>query len=221
MNSSIHQSAHRAIRRPARRPVGLRRGFTLLELLIAISVLSIISIIAWRGLDSLIATRARLNPEVDDVRALLTAFGQLERDLNHIASPTLFVLRANPLVVQMANDGPVLEIVRVAPAADEVASAIQHVYYRVVDGVLVRRATAPLRSIGPLDVEKMSTARMLESVKSMRIRVWQQGLGWVPPGTRGMGAPQQPDQTQQPPQGIEVTVERFDGKLYRRVLLAG
>ena len=38
------------------------RGFTLLELLVAISVLSVVSIIAWRGLDSLVATRERLEP---------------------------------------------------------------------------------------------------------------------------------------------------------------
>ncbi|HKO67401.1 MAG TPA: prepilin-type N-terminal cleavage/methylation domain-containing protein, partial [Burkholderiaceae bacterium] len=35
----------------------LSRGFTLLELLVAITVLSIVSMIAWRGLDSLVATR--------------------------------------------------------------------------------------------------------------------------------------------------------------------
>ena len=38
------------------------RGFTLLELLVAISVLSVVSVIAWRGLDSLVATRERLEP---------------------------------------------------------------------------------------------------------------------------------------------------------------
>ena len=38
----------------------LSRGFTLLELLVAITVLSIVSMIAWRGLDSLVATRERL-----------------------------------------------------------------------------------------------------------------------------------------------------------------
>jgi general secretion pathway protein J len=198
-----------------------RNGFTLLELLVAISVLSIVSIIAWRGLDSLVMTRARLNPEVDDVRALLTAFGQLERDLNHVASPTLFALRANPVVVQATLDGQMLEIVRVAPAADEVATAIQQVYYRVVDGVLVRRATPPQRSLDPLDAETLSTARLLGSVREMRVRVWLQGLGWVTPGTQGMGPPQSPEQQMQPPQGIEVTVERTDGKSYRRVLLVG
>ena len=61
------------------------RGFTLLELLVAITVLSIVSLIAWRGLDSLVHTRERLQPEAEQVRELLVAFGQVERDLAQVA----------------------------------------------------------------------------------------------------------------------------------------
>src|SRR5262249_27202476 len=64
-----------------RTPRARLAGFTLLELLIAISVLATVSMIAWRGLDTLVSTRARLEPEGEQVRALLTAFGQLDRDL--------------------------------------------------------------------------------------------------------------------------------------------
>ncbi|HEY4039755.1 MAG TPA: prepilin-type N-terminal cleavage/methylation domain-containing protein, partial [Burkholderiaceae bacterium] len=55
---------------PAARDGG--SGFTLVELLVAISIMSIVAIIAWRGLSALVATRDRLGPEADDVRALLT-----------------------------------------------------------------------------------------------------------------------------------------------------
>jgi prepilin-type N-terminal cleavage/methylation domain-containing protein len=78
-------------------------GFTLLELLVAITVLSIVSLIAWRGLDALVATRERLEPEVDEIRALLTVFGQMERDLAHIVQPTFLGLRESPLVARVAD----------------------------------------------------------------------------------------------------------------------
>ena len=68
------------------------RGFTLLELLVAITVLSIVSMIAWRGLDSLVSTRERLEPEVDDMRSLLTTFGQMERDLTQVTNPAFLGL---------------------------------------------------------------------------------------------------------------------------------
>ncbi|GIL04014.1 prepilin-type N-terminal cleavage/methylation domain-containing protein [Betaproteobacteria bacterium PRO7] len=194
------------------------RGFTLLELLIAISVLSLVSIIAWRGLDTLVTTRERLAPEGDDVRALLTAFGQLERDLAHVANPTLFALASNPVQVRLATSGQVLEIVRIAPPDESGALAVQQVFYRVDDGALLRQATPATRALRPVEAAEFSNVRLLGNVRAMRVRLWQPGPGWVAPGQAG---PQPPGQAAVPPQGIEVNVERTDGKTYRRVLLVG
>jgi general secretion pathway protein J len=194
------------------------RGFTLLELLIAISVLSLVSIIAWRGLDTLVTTRERLAPEGDDVRALLTAFGQLERDLAHVASPTLFALASNPVQVRLATSGPVLEILRIAPPDESGALAVQQVFYRVDDGALLRQATPATRALGPVEAAEFSNVRLLGAVKSMRVRLWLPGAGWVEPG---QAVPQQPGPGVALLQGIEVSVERADGKTYRRVLLVG
>ena len=80
----------------------------------AITVLSIVSMIAWRGLDSLVATRERLEPEVDDVRSLLTAFGQMERDLTQVANPAFLGLITSPLNIGVADGGQVIELARVA-----------------------------------------------------------------------------------------------------------
>lgn len=194
------------------------RGFTLLELLIAISVLSLVSIIAWRGLDTLVTTRERLGPEGDDVRALLTAFGQLERDLAHVANPTLFALASNPVQVRLATSGQVLEIVRIAPPDESGALAVQQVFYRVDDGALLRQATPATRALRPVEAAEFSNVRLLGNVRAMRVRLWQPGPGWVAPGQAG---PQPPGQAATPPQGVEVDVERTDGKTYRRVLLVG
>jgi general secretion pathway protein J len=199
---------------------GPNRGFTLLELLIAISVLSLVSIIAWRGLDTLVTTRERLTPEGDEVRALLTAFGQLERDLAQVTSPALFGLTATPVNVRLATDGQVLEILRIAPPDEGGATAVQRVFYRVDDGTLLRQATPAMRAIGSLDAADFSNARLLGSVKSLRIRTWQPG-GWVAPGQGAEQRPLAPGQAPAPPPGIEVSVERADGKTFRRVLLVG
>ncbi len=193
-------------------------GFTLLELLIAISVLSLVSIIAWRGLDTLVATRERLAPEGDDVRALLTAFGQLERDLAHVADPTLFALASNPVQVRLATGGQVLEIVRIAPPDESGALALQQVFYRIDDGALLRQATPATRVFAPVEAEQFSNVRLLGAIKAMRVRLWQPGAGWVAADQSG---PQSPGRAATPPQGVEVSVERADGKTYRRVLLVG
>lgn len=200
-----------------------RAGFTLLELLIAISVLAVVSLIAWRGLDTLVATRARLAPEVEDVRALLAAFGQLERDLARTINPSLFAADGPPLVVTTVGGAPALSITRVAPESIDGASAVQVIGYRVDGGVLVRSASVPLRRRGALAAEEITHVRLLDDVKSMRVRLWRDGQGWYDPLAPGAGAP--PSAPGGPPQlvppGVEVTLERGDGKSFRRVLLVG
>ena len=202
------------------------RGFTLLELLVAITVLSIVSMIAWRGLDSLVATRERLEPEVDDVRSLLTAFGQMERDLTQVANPAFLGLITSPLNIGVADGGQVIELARVASPVADRATEVQTVFYRVVDGMLVRQATPPLPAFERADAENFETARLMGQVQSIAVRVWQVPTGWVSPfnpdasGTQPTGT-QPTARSPAVPPGIEVTVLRTDGKQFRRVFLVG
>jgi general secretion pathway protein J len=205
------------------------RGFTLLELLVAITVLSIVSMIAWRGLDSLVATRERLEPEADDVRSLLTAFGQMERDLTQVTNPAFLGLTTSPLNIGVADGGQVIELERVASPVADRATEVQTVFYRVVDGMLVRQATPPLPAFERANAENFETARLMGQVQSIAVRVWQVPTGWVSPfnpdasGTLSTGTqPTQPSaRSSAVPPGIEVTVLRTDGKQFRRVFLVG
>jgi len=202
------------------------RGFTLLELLVAITVLSIVSMIAWRGLDSLVATRERLEPEVDDVRSLLTAFGQMERDLTQVTNPAFLGLTTSPLNIGVADGGQVIELARVASPVADRATEVQTVFYRVVDGTLVRQATPPLPAFDRANAENFETARLMGNIQSISVRVWQVPSGWVSPfnpdasGTQPAGT-QPTARTQAVPPGIEVTLLRTDGKQFRRVFLVG
>ncbi len=194
------------------------RGFTLLELLVAITVLSIVSMIAWRGLDSLVATRERLEPEVDDVRSLLTSFGQMERDLTQVTNPAFLGLATSPLNFGVADGGQVIELARIASPVADRATEVQTVFYRVVDGSLVRQATPPLPAFDRARAESFETARLMGNVQSISVRVWQVPAGWVSPFNPDASATQ--PQLQAPP-GIEVTLLRTDGKRFRRVFLVG
>ena len=199
------------------------RGFTLLELLVAISVLSVVSVIAWRGLDSLVATRERLEPEVDETRAMLVTFGQMERDLSQVVNPDFLGLASSPLSVRPVDGATMIEVARVAAAVPDRATEVQTVYYRVVDGTLVRQATPPLPQFQPSNSEGIENARLMGNVRSMDVRVWRTGVGWVLPGenTEGTAAPGAPSPAgrNQPAPGIEVTLTRTDGRIYRRVFL--
>lgn len=218
-------------RGPCLKPAGA--GFTLLELLVAITVLSIVSMIAWRGLDSLVSTRERLEPEVDEVRALLTTFGQMERDLTQITNPVFLGLATSPLNVRVVDGAQLIEIARVASPVADRATEVQTVFYRVVDGALMRQATPALPAFARTDSENFETARLLGNVQSMSVRLWQAPAGWVTPAEYD-GTPQVPvlpplpgalpvrtTQTTPAAPGVEVTLLRTDGKTFRRVFLVG
>ncbi|MFN3566613.1 MAG: type II secretion system protein GspJ, partial [Burkholderiaceae bacterium] len=138
--------------------------------------------------------------------------------LAQVANPTLFALASDPVQVRLATGGPVLEIVRIAPPDDSGALAIQRIFYRVDDGALLRQATPATRALRPFEASEFSNVRLLRDVRAMRVRVWRPDAGWVDPGQPG---PQPPGQAVGPLQGVEVSVDRADGKTYRRVLLVG
>jgi general secretion pathway protein J len=190
------------------------RGFTLLELLVAITVLAFVSLIAWRGLDSLAHTRERLEPEADEVRALLVAFGQLERDLAQVVKPSFVPISGAPLFVRDGESAG-FEMLRLAPAVPGAPSAVQRVIYELRSGQLMRSASLPTDTLGTTTAGSMSSTSLLTDVQSLRVRVWQPGRGWTPPDAATSTAPRGL------PPGLEVTVERADGRQYRRVLLVG
>jgi general secretion pathway protein J len=196
------------------------RGFTLLELLVAIGVLSVVSVIAWRGLDSLVSTRERLEPEVDETRAMLVAFGQMERDLSQVANPAFLGLGLSPVNVRPADGAMMIEIARVAVPVPDRATEVQTVYYRVVDNALVRQSTPPLPTFQRTGSEEFENARLMEKVQAMDVRIWQTGVGWILPGdaANAPGAPPASGPGSLIP-GLEVTLTRTDGRKYRRVFL--
>jgi general secretion pathway protein J len=199
------------------------RGFTLLELLVAITVLSLVSMIAWRGLDSLVTTRERLEPEADDVRALLTTFGQMERDLALVTNPKFIGLTASPITVSTSDGATMLQLARIAPAAPDRPTEVQTVTYRIVDGTLVRQASPALGAFQRVEPEQLETARVLGKVKLMQVRTWSAGAGWVDPNVPQQDAapPTQSPNTNAVVPGIEVTLERDNGATFRRVILVG
>jgi general secretion pathway protein J len=189
-------------------------GFTLLELLVAIAVLSLVSLIAWRGLDSLVHTRERLQPRAEEVRELLVAFGQIERDLAQVVNTSFVPIPSAPVVVRPGTPAG-FEMVRFAPVIEGSPNALQQVIYEVRAGRLVRLSSLPSLAIGAPTAAELVETPLLADVQALQVRVWQPGRGWAPPEAASSSNPRAA------PAGLEVTVERTDGRQYRRVLLVG
>jgi general secretion pathway protein J len=64
------------------------RGFTLIELLVAISILAIVAVLGWRGLDGIVRARIALTEQMEVTRGMQLAFAQMQSDCEHWPSPT-------------------------------------------------------------------------------------------------------------------------------------
>lgn len=62
-----------------------QRGFTLVELLVALALMALMAAMSWRGLDGMVGAQKRLSQHSDDVLALQTALAQWGADLDALA----------------------------------------------------------------------------------------------------------------------------------------
>jgi general secretion pathway protein J len=189
-------------------------GFTLLELLVAVTILAVVAVMAWRGLSSLTTTRERLEPQNDAVRAVLAGFGQLERDLAQVPTNARLFALPGPAVRVLAVDGrTTLQILRLADAPDgSRAAATQTIFYRVADGALQRQSAPPQHYYLAETTAALSSVALVPQVDEMQVRVWRNSVGWITPAS---------DADTSGTVGVEVRLLRHDGTTLRRVFAVG
>jgi general secretion pathway protein J len=163
-------------------------GFTLVELLVAITVLAIVAVLGWRGLDSIVRARVALNADLAETRGLQLAFAQMQSDCRHIVDANDIGRRPT-----LAAEAGRLTLVRTVFAENQ-PSRVQVVAYRLRDGVLTRRESIATRDLRQLDndwnaalgeSEIGPAVTMQKDVEQMPIRYWSDNDGWRP----GAGTP--------------------------------
>ena len=61
------------------------RGFTLIEVLVAIAIMALMSLMAWRGIDGMLRTQSSMQTRADDIRTLQAGLAQWQTDLDQMA----------------------------------------------------------------------------------------------------------------------------------------
>lgn len=96
--------------RPAHRGQGRYAGFTLVEVLVALAVMALMAVLAWRGIDGMHRAQAQTRAYSDDVYALQAGLAQWATDLDAVTQWLA--------VGGIEFDGRVVRLTRQYPAVD-------------------------------------------------------------------------------------------------------
>jgi general secretion pathway protein J len=157
-------------------------GFTLVELLVAITILAIVAVLGWRGLDGIVRARIALNEQLNQTRSMQLTFAQLQSDCGHIVKS-----KTVPGRQILFQDDTRLTLVRTVLLENQ-PTQLEVVSYRLKDGVLTRRESRTTRNLDELDQLEMAATNdadnsqevvMLSGVRAMNARVWVPNSGWA------------------------------------------
>ncbi|WP_176039801.1 PulJ/GspJ family protein [Burkholderia stabilis] len=153
------------------------RGFTLIEMLVAITLLAVIALLSWRGLDATIRGRDDIASNLAQTRLLGRYFSQLQFDLTNLVMPDEVFgppLRIRPDELVMVRHlgvggGP---------------THMQVVRYRLTGRELVRSASQPLASLAEVDdalhhMDAFARVVVSNDARSMQLSVWIPPDGWT------------------------------------------
>lgn len=129
-----------------RRPFARRRtaGFTLVELLVALSVLALVALLSWRGIDGMARAQEQTRARNDEIAALQTGLAQWIADLDAV------VEQQQPQVAPIDWDGRALRITRrnAQGEADGLRVVAWSQAARVAGSRWLRWESPPLRTRG-------------------------------------------------------------------------
>ncbi|MEQ1581956.1 MAG: type II secretion system minor pseudopilin GspJ, partial [Steroidobacteraceae bacterium] len=199
-----------------------QRGFTLLEILIAVAIFTIVGAMAMGGYNELSRQSATVEANMERVRAVQGAVMRLSQDFGELEPRPIRESVGDGTQGALKADGVALELVSLTRSgwtntAGVQRSTLQRVTYRVQDGKLYRDHWAVLDRT--LAVEPQ-TVQLLDKVTSVKLRFMDQSRAWREawPGSGAAG----PQAQRSRPLAVEVTLELEDwGSIVRLVEVAG
>ena len=208
-----------------------RRGFTLVEVLVALLIMAVIAAMGWQGVASMVRSRDIGAAASERTLRLSALVGQWEQDLGAVYD--------SPQVPGVSFDGSALRVARRAEGG------VQIVVWALRQGVWQRWASPVVSHNGELQQawlasqqlqgQEAGQLRLLDGVSEWQVYFWR-GQGWsnaqssgnvvaTAPSQGASGAvitnpatPNAPPRTQLPT-GVRLQIDLPEGRLLRDVAL--
>ncbi|MDT7837594.1 prepilin-type N-terminal cleavage/methylation domain-containing protein [Aquabacterium sp. OR-4] len=219
------------LRPPRRLPAARGRGFTLVEVLVALFIMAVIAGIGWQGIATMARSREVADEATQRTLRLSALVGQWEQDLQAVYD--------SPLVPGLAFDGGTLRLVRrvdgqgAAGGVQVVAWTLRSEVWRRWAGPVVQRSDALQQAwmaSFQLQGPEPGQLRLLDGVSAWQVYFWR-GQGWsnaqstgdlsvvTPPATGASGATATTARTRLPG-AVRMQLTLPEGMLTRDVQLA-
>lgn len=205
------------------------RGFTLLELIIAISIFAVVSVMSYTGLSNALTTRDHTEQAADRLVAVQQAYTILQRDLEQAVARDVRdnFGDARPGMAGGANQQALIEFSRTGwrNPVNRPRSHLQRVAYRLENGRLIRMSwsaldrapdSAPLEQV-LLEGVDAAEVRFLAPATAAGATAESAWLNYWPPETSGTPPPVTPL-----PRAVEVGLDLQDwGRVTRLFRVSG
>ena len=198
---------------PRLMPTRAARGFTLLELLVAVSIFAVLAVLSYGSVRHMLSLDDGLQRATHRYEALRFAVVMMEQDLGAIAPRSVrdALGEAEP-ALRAGLKGELLTFTRRVPDSGHLdgSSALRRVRYRVADGSLYRDVWEVLDRTPDTSFRSQ---RLLRDVKSLKLRFFEGG-SWVEFWPRDDNELSQNEL----PRGVEFTLEFNNALTLKRVI---
>ncbi len=196
-----------------------RNGFTLIEIIVAVAIMALVSVIAYRGLSAMLTARERIASENERLRDLAQAMARIDADFSAVVDRSI---RDSYGVEKAAfigapdgleEAGAAVVMTRMgAPAHAGKLADLQRIGYRVKEGRL-ELLSWPALDQAPRATPNPST--LLENVSRIELRYLDGQNRWQnkwPQLTVGGGPPESL------PRGVQLVLTMASGASYTRTI---
>ncbi len=126
------------------------RGFTLIELMVAISIFAVLTVAGWQVFNNLIKVRERTSIKAEQLAAVQEAYEQLSRDFSQVIARPVAIANATEAAFYLNNNEFHLTRTGIIDPLQQGVSPLARVQYMLVQGQLIRQSYAQVDQSGNL-----------------------------------------------------------------------